>query len=107
MTWTAFKDMHSGGGPKIENYEEICIEAPEKEAVSVFYSRFGRNPDDVSCNCCGEDFLYAEHETLEDVKHWHKPPKILMIRASEIKPEERTVQVPDPEYPDEDLTPGG
>ena len=54
--WTYFYDMHSGGDTKVEPYEMILIEAPKKEAISVFYSRFGRNPLRVTCTCCGEDY---------------------------------------------------
>ena len=63
--WTSFYDMHSGGGTKVEPYKMILIEAPEKEAISVFYSRFGRNPLRVTCTCCGEDYEVEEGELLQ------------------------------------------
>ena len=59
-------DMHSGGGQKLD-WPYIYIEAPEEEAKSVFYSRFDRNPDRVSCTCCGEDYSITESKTLEEV----------------------------------------
>lgn len=62
--WTHFHDMHSGGGQKLE-WPHIFIEAPEAEARSVFYAKFGRNPDRVTCTCCGEDYSVSESETLE------------------------------------------
>src|SRR5438093_12532542 len=66
MTWTRFMDMHSGGGLKL-TWAYIYIEAPEKEARSVFYSRFGRTADNVTCDCCGEDYSVDESETVEQV----------------------------------------
>ena len=64
MTWTHFHDMHSGGGQKLE-WGHIFIEAPEDEAVRVFYNRFGRSPHRVTCTCCGEDYSLSEHPSLE------------------------------------------
>ena len=46
--FTEFLDVSSGGSQKL-SHGRILIEAPEAEAVSVFYSRFGRNPRRVSC----------------------------------------------------------
>jgi len=62
--WTSFHDMHSGGGQKLD-WARIFIEAPEDEAVRIFYSRFGRNPHRVTCTCCGEDYSVYEEATLE------------------------------------------
>lgn len=64
MTWTHFMDMHSGGGRKLA-WEHIWIEAPKNEAKAIFYNRFGRNPERVTCTCCGEDYSVSEAETLE------------------------------------------
>lgn len=61
MAWTQFRDMHSGGDTKIEPYQIIYIEAPEKQARTIFYNRFGHNPGRVTCTCCGED--YTTHES--------------------------------------------
>jgi hypothetical protein len=61
--WTQFMDMHSGGGQKLE-WSNIYIEAPEDEARAVFYSRFGRDPDNVTCECCGSDYSLSSEETL-------------------------------------------
>jgi hypothetical protein len=66
MTWTKFMGMHSGGDPK-EPYAYIYIEAPENEAISVFYARFGHSPSRVTCTCCGEDYSISTAETLEQV----------------------------------------
>lgn len=71
MAWTHFWDMHSGGGTK-ETYDQIFIEAPEDEAVSVFYSKFGHSPNRVSCTCCGEDYSISEYESLEAATAYHR-----------------------------------
>lgn len=62
--WTQFMDMHSGGGLKEEPYGYIYIEAPEKEAKTIFYNRFGHNPERVTCTCCGNDYSINEKESL-------------------------------------------
>ncbi len=137
MTWTRFMDMHSGGGCKEEPYEYIYIEAPEQEAISIFYSRFGHSPDRVSCTCCGMDYSvmedktlaratafdrgcawvddksekgrghYEEHhgesafydyQPLDDFLAGHVGKDILLIRADDIKPEERHSGVPEQGY---------
>jgi hypothetical protein len=127
--WTQFWDMHSGGGLK-EKWQFIYIEAPESEAKSVFYSRFGHNPERVTCTCCGRDYSisegeldqltayhrncdfddklhkYAErrdkgkfvHGKYQTVDEYCKNPDVHIIRAEEIKPEERTVDVPEQGY---------
>lgn len=64
MTWTHFHDMHSGGGQKLA-WGHLFIEAPKDEARSVFYARFGRSPDRVTCTCCGADYSLTESPTLE------------------------------------------
>lgn len=64
MVWTQFHDMHSGGGQKLK-WARIYIEAPEKEAEIIFQNRFGRNPNRVTCTCCGPDYSLTESDTLE------------------------------------------
>lgn len=64
--WTRFMDTHSGGGQKL-SHAKILIEAPEKEAEIIFQNRFNRNPNRVTCTCCGEDYSISEAETLEEV----------------------------------------
>lgn len=129
MAWTRFMDMHSGGRRK-ESFEYLYIEAPESEARSIFFSRFGHSPDRVTCTCCGEDYSVSESETLEQasgfdrgckwdnaaktyleqlsdrgfgktyqtVDEYLKQPLVAIIRADEIKPEERKVEVPTQGY---------
>ena len=89
MTWTEFNDCHSGGGTK-EQWEKIFIEAPKDEAVTVFYNRFGHNPRRVSCTCCGPDYCIWEEECPPE----NPGEDVLIIRADDIPPEERTGDVP-------------
>ena len=63
MPWTHFMDMHSGGGRKLP-HQHIYIEAPADQARVIFYKRFGRNPERVTCTCCGSDYSISEHESL-------------------------------------------
>lgn len=72
MTWTQFWDMHSGGGTKEEPYEKIYIEAPEKEAIAVFYNRFGHDPLRISCTCCGEDYSITESDDLHQATGYER-----------------------------------
>lgn len=62
--WTHFHDMNSGGGKKLD-WGHIFIEAPSAEAEIVFFNRFGRNPNRVTCTCCGPDYSIDEDESLE------------------------------------------
>lgn len=94
--WTRFMDMHSGGGTKTD-WEYIYIESDEAEARVVFYNRFGSSPDRVTCTCCGEDF-YVREEGDFDPLSVKGMKDVLVIRADEIKPEEREGTVPDQGY---------
>lgn len=69
--WTQFWDMHSGGSLK-EKWAKIYIEAPEKEAMIIFYNRFGHNPYRISCTCCGEDYSISEEEDLAQITGYHR-----------------------------------
>jgi hypothetical protein len=121
--WTQFWDMHSGGGLK-EPWARIYIQAPEAEARVIFYNRFGHSPDRVSCTCCGEDYSVDQAESLSRATAYHRNCKwskeangyveqadadyesyltlaaymasddVLVIPASEIKPDERKGDVP-------------
>lgn len=111
--------MHSGGRTKIEPFEKIYIEAPRDEALSVFYSRFGRNPYNITCSCCGGDYAVDEDDSIELATAFHRDAKwndvehtwdlasaevsladyiaredVLVIRASEILPSERNYPAP-------------
>jgi hypothetical protein len=109
-----FWDMHSGGGCKQSPYEEIYIEAEsESEAKTIFYNRFGHNPDRVTCTCCGPDYSVDSSETLEEATDYHRKrcgasddsvrasveeylarEDVLLIRAEDILPDERVGEVP-------------
>jgi len=94
--WTRFYDMHSGGGAK-EKWELIFIEAPEDEAISIFYNRFGHNPNRVSCTCCGADYsIYEDGDSLE--RQDFKDKKTLVIYTDDIKDNERNMSVPEQGY---------
>jgi hypothetical protein len=69
--WTQFWDMHSGGGQK-EAWSQIYIQAPESEAISIFYSRFGHNPHRVTCTCCGDDYSISESKSLSQATGFHR-----------------------------------
>ena len=62
--WTHFWDMHSGGDQKLK-WSHIFIEAPQKEAEIIFQNRFGRNPNRVTCTCCGTDYSIEENISLQ------------------------------------------
>lgn len=125
--WTRFMDMRSGGGQKLD-WPYIYIEAPEAEARVIFYNRFGRNPDRVTCTCCGSDYSNTESDTLEqatafdrgcaweggvyversDPERNYRPYQTLeayratsgalFITADEILPEQREGEVPEQGY---------
>lgn len=63
--YTRFMDMHSGGFLKTP-YTHIYIDEPLGEAVKTFKDLFKRDPDNVACTCCGEDFTYEEYSSLEE-----------------------------------------
>ncbi len=63
MVWTHFWDMHSGGRQKLD-WSHIFIEAPIDEAKIIFQNRFGRNPERVTCTCCGDDYSIDEYPDL-------------------------------------------
>jgi len=118
-------DMSSGGGEK-EKWAYIYIEAPEDEAIVIFYNRFGHSPNRVTCTCCGSDYSINEGETVEQLSAYErgctwapheekyiekgdsnryktleeflKEEGALMITKNEIKPKEREGSVPDQGY---------
>lgn len=69
--YTQFWDMHSGGDQK-EDWSQIFIQAPEEEAIAVFYSRFKHNPRRVTCTCCGQDYSVSEGDTLSQLTGYHR-----------------------------------
>jgi hypothetical protein len=143
--WTQFWDMHSGGGNKLWRHADgtvdangswrrtdngdqpvamIYIEASEGEARAVFYNRFQRNPDRVTCTCCGSDYSLDTQDDLAQITGYHRncdydeksggyverpnkyhdavvslndylaQPTVHVIRASEITDDERKADIP-------------
>ena len=77
--WTKFFDMSSGGSEKTD-WTTIYIQLPKEEAIEYFENRFGTNPYNVTCSCCGSDFSVYEvdEEPTED-------SGTLIIREADIK----------------------
>ena len=69
--WAVFWDMSSGGGEKLD-WELIFIQAPEKQAVSYFEDKFDRNPYNITCSCCGEDYSVSSGPIAEVAKYHFK-----------------------------------
>jgi hypothetical protein len=70
MAWFHFSDMHSGGGVKMAPFESIYVEAANEEtAKRVFEDHTGRDPDNVTCECCGGDYWIMECEAPEPAPH--------------------------------------
>jgi len=69
-------DMHSGGGQKLE-WSCIYIEAPEAEARVIFQNAFGRDPDNVTCNCCGQDYSVTESFSLAQATGFERNCRVL------------------------------
>lgn len=60
--WFSFQDDHTGGSNKTK-YEIIFIEAlTKRDAKILFTNTYNLDPDDQSCECCGEDFYVSECE---------------------------------------------
>lgn len=51
----------SSGGRQKDVFSKCFIEAPEELAATIFKDMIQRNPDHVTCNCCGEDYSYWEY----------------------------------------------
>jgi len=60
---TRFMDMHTGGDIKITPYQYIYIEANNEEGAITL---FNRDPDNVTCDCCGFDYSITSSDTLEE-----------------------------------------
>jgi hypothetical protein len=69
--YTRFWDMHSGGNQKLA-WSMVLVNLPKDEAIEWFENRFNRNPENVTCNCCGEDYSISSAETLEELTKFHR-----------------------------------
>jgi len=65
MAWFAFTDMRSGGHRKLTHEKLYTHANNEREAVKKFERTFYRDPDYVTCSCCGADFSVWECEVVE------------------------------------------
>lgn len=63
--FTRFLDMHSGGFLKT-SYSHIYIDEPLGEAIKTFKEILKHDPDNITCDCCGTDFVYEEYESLDE-----------------------------------------
>ena len=69
--WTRFHDMNTGGWKKLE-WAVIYIEASEKQAESVFFSKLGISPSKVSSVGDGADYFIEEYEYLRDATDYDR-----------------------------------
>lgn len=70
--WTKFRDMASGGTRK-EKWDIIYIESDnEDESIQIFKNKFGLDPFNVTCSCCGEDYSLTNDDTLELVTAYER-----------------------------------
>lgn len=61
--WYGFRDMCSGGEEKIE-FKLVYFEAENlEEAETKFGREFDRDPNNVTCECCGPDFSASLYDT--------------------------------------------
>jgi hypothetical protein len=72
VKWTIFWDMHSGGSTKEAPYEKIYIEAPQDEAERIFINRFGHDPNQIACECCGQNYSIDESDSLQEASAYHR-----------------------------------
>ena len=76
--WTRFMDLHSGGFKK-EKHAYIYIEAGEAEACRVFFDKFGHDPTDVACECCGQNYSISSGERWESLAYQETPEEQIFI----------------------------
>lgn len=69
--YTRFYDMSSGGRQKLQ-WSIVYVNLPETEAIQWFENKFGRNPYNVTCTCCGEDYSISSAETLEELTEFQR-----------------------------------
>ena len=106
--WTRFMDMHSGGRTKVGDKEYIYIEAPQAEAELIFQNRFNRNPNRVTCACCGEDYSISEAETLEQATAYERNCRWIEDERGWLYGDDRPADYRDGRYieADEEVPPG-
>lgn len=70
--WTRFMDMHSGGACKQKPHEFIYIELPCDEAIKLFEARFGHDPCETACACCGPNYSIDEDPSFEQASSYDR-----------------------------------
>ncbi len=81
--WYKYWDMSSGGGTKYTHTDGnlkkmIYVEAKSRdESDYIFFSITGRNADNVTCECCGEDYSVSEEKCLAQSSGYHRGCKFI------------------------------
>lgn len=58
---------------KEKPYDLIVIEAHEEEAIDYFIRKFGHDPRDVACECCGSNYSIGEYESFKGATDGYVP----------------------------------
>ena len=72
--YTIFYDMSSGGSEK-ESFTKLAVKLPESEAVEWFEKTFGRDPHNVTCQCCGADYAVSRAEPCSGLRDPETAPR--------------------------------
>lgn len=83
---TEFWDAHSGGDIKAEPYEKIYIELPRDLAISYFEDRFGQDPYDSACDCCGPNYFVEEYGNIAVATKFHRGYEQLTVEEYLARP---------------------
>ena len=58
---------------KVPPYEQIYIESDGKDdGIALFERRFGRHPENITCECCGEDYSISFDEDLAQLTGYER-----------------------------------
>jgi hypothetical protein len=57
--FTKFYDLSSGGSAK-EEFCTLYVELPISEAIEWFIDKYGHDPYNITCECCGSDYSVWE-----------------------------------------------
>lgn len=74
MKVTRFWDSSSGGSQKT-SYRVIFIAAEFQDAIDHFIDRFGRDPRNVTCKCCGKDYDIRTFNSLQQASAYFRDCK--------------------------------
>ncbi len=70
--WTSFWDMHSGGGTKYKSYNKIYVQGSEDLAIPLFQSITGQDPNDIACECCGQNYSISTGKDFVQCSAYHR-----------------------------------